>query len=325
MKRPPTPPPAGKDQLHPRSRHRDRYDFAQLVRGSPALAAFVRVNEQAEAALDFADPAAVKALNQALLRHFYGVAHWDIPAGYLCPPIPGRADYVHYLADLLASSNLGIIPKGRAVRVLDIGVGANCIYPIIGHREYGWRFVGADTDAVALRAARQLVAANPGLAGTIDCRPQPDPAHVLVGIINPGEVFDATICNPPFHASAAEAAASTQRKVANLGHTRRRTPLRNFGGQSNELWYPGGEEEFVRRLVAESRQFAHCCYWFTTLISKKMTLPSIYYFLRQAEAVEVRTVEMAQGQKKSRFVAWTFLSEEEQETWRATRWAGLLS
>lgn len=325
MKRPPTPPPAGKDQLHPRSRHRDRYDFAQLVRGSPALAAFVRVNEQAEAALDFADPAAVKALNQALLRHFYGVAHWDIPAGYLCPPIPGRADYVHYLADLLASSNLGIIPKGRAVRVLDIGVGANCIYPIIGHREYGWRFVGADTDAVALRAARQLVAANPGLAGTIDCRPQPDPAHVLVGIINPGEVFDATICNPPFHASAAEAAASTQRKVANLGHTRRPTPLRNFGGQSNELWYPGGEEEFVRRLVAESRQFAHCCYWFTTLISKKMTLPSIYYFLRQAEAVEVRTVEMAQGQKKSRFVAWTFLSEEEQETWRATRWAGLLS
>ncbi len=325
MKRSPTPPPAGKDQLHPRSRHRDRYDFAQLVHGSPALAAFVRVNEQAEAALDFADPAAVKALNQALLRHFYGVAHWDIPAGYLCPPIPGRADYVHYLADLLASSNLGIIPKGRAVRVLDIGVGANCIYPIIGHREYGWRFVGADTDAVALRAARQLVAANPGLAGTIDCRLQPDPAHVLTGIINPGEGFDATICNPPFHASAAEAAASTQRKVANLGHTRRPTPPRNFGGQSNELWYPGGEEEFVRRLVAESRQFAHRCYWFTTLISKKLTLPSIYYFLRQAEAVEVRTVEMAQGQKKSRFVAWTFLSEEEQETWRATRWAGLLS
>ncbi len=323
MKRPPTPPPAGKDQLHPRSRHRDRYDFAQLVRSSPALAAFVPGN-QAEATLDFADPAAVKALNQALLRHFYGVAHWDIPAGYLCPPIPGRADYVHYLADLLADSNLGIIPGGRAVRVLDIGVGANCIYPIIGHREYGWRFVGADTDAVALRAAKNIVATNPGLAGTIDCRLQPDPAHVLTNIINPGEVFDATICNPPFHASAAEAAASTQRKVANLGHARRPTPLRNFGGQNNELWYPGGEEGFVRQLVAESRQFARSCYWFTTLISKKTTLPSIYYFLQQAEAVQVRTIEMAQGQKKSRFVAWTFLSEEEQETWRATRWEGLV-
>ena len=322
MKRPPTPPPAGKDQLHPRSRHRDRYDFAQLIRSSPALAAFVQGN-QAAAALDFADPAAVKALNQALLRHFYGVAHWDIPAGYLCPPIPGRADYVHYLADLLAGSNLGVIPGGRAVRVLDIGVGANCIYPIIGHREYGWRFVGADTDAGALRAARNIVAANPELAGTIDCRLQPAPAHVLTNIINPGEAFDATICNPPFHASAAEAAASTQRKVANLGHARRPTPLRNFGGQNNELWYPGGEEGFVRQLVAESRQFAQRCYWFTTLISKKMTLPSIYYFLKQAEAAQVHTIEMAQGQKKSRFVAWTFLSEEEQAAWRMKRWAGL--
>jgi len=317
----PTPPPAGKDQLHPRSRHRGRYDFAQRVPASPALAAFVRVNQFGDASLDFADPAAVKALNQALLKHFYGIAHWDIPAGYLCPPIPGRADYVHYLADLLATSNGGVVPSGRAVRVLDIGVGANCIYPIIGHREYGWRFVGADTDAVALRAARHIVAANPGLAGTIDCRLQPDPAHVLEGIINPGEVFDATICNPPFHASAAEAAASTQRKTTNLGHARRSTPVRNFGGHGSELWCPGGEEGFVRRLVAESRQLARSCYWFTTLISQKLTLRSIYYFLEQAGAVQVRTIEMAQGQKKSRFVAWTFLSEEEQAAWRAQRWA----
>ena len=325
MKHPPTPPPAGqdKDQLHPRSRHRDRYDFAQLSRSSPALAAFVRVNQSGEPALDFANPAAVKALNQALLKHFYGVAQWDVPAGYLCPPIPGRADYVHYLADLLAAGNQGVIPRGRAVRVLDVGVGANCIYPIIGHQEYGWRFVGTDTDAVALRAARHLVAANPDLAGSIDCRPQPDPAHVLTNIFNPGEVFDATMCNPPFHASAAEAAASTQRKVANLGQARRPTPTRNFGGQANELWTPGGEEEFVRRLVAESRPLAQRCHWFTTLISKKTTLLSIHYFLRQAEAAQVHTIDMAQGQKKSRFVAWTFLSEEEQAAWRAQRWAGL--
>lgn len=324
MKRPPTPPPAGqaKDQLHPRSRHRDRYDFAQLARSSPALAAFVQANPFGEASVDFAEPAAVKALNQALLKHFYGVAHWDIPAGYLCPPIPGRADYVHYLADLLGDSNLGVIPRGRAVRVLDVGVGANCIYPIIGHREYGWRFVGTETDAGALRAARHIVAANPGLQGAIACRPQPDPAHVLAGIVNPGEVFDATMCNPPFHASAAEAAASTQRKVANLGRARHPTPPRNFGGQPNELWYPGGEESFVRQLVAESRPLAQRCYWFTTLISRKATLLSIGYFLRQAEAVQVRTIEMAQGQKKSRFVAWTFLTAEEQATWQAQRWAG---
>jgi len=315
--------PADKDQLHPRNRHRGRYDFAQLVQSSPALGAFVRANEFGDTSIDFADPAAVKALNQALLRHFYGVDTWDIPAGYLCPPIPGRADYIHYLADLLAESNGGVVPTGRNVRVLDVGVGANCIYPILGHREYGWRFVGSDTDALALRASRQLVAANPALAGAIDCRQQPDPQHMLAGIVKPGEVFDATLCNPPFHTSAKEAAAATQRKTDNLGHSRGRSgpPTRNFGGQSNELWYPGGEEAFLRQLIAESRQLSKASYWYTALVSQKITLRSAYYFLEQAEAVQVKTIEMAQGQKKSRFVAWTFLTEDEQATWRQTRWA----
>jgi len=312
-------PPADKDQLHPRNRHRGRYDFAELVQTSPALAPFVRANEFQDQSIDFADPAAVKALNQALLRHFYGVENWDIPAGYLCPPIPGRADYIHYLADLLAESNDGTVPTGRTVRVLDIGVGANCIYPILGHQEYGWRFVGSETDAVALRAAKQLVAANPGLAGAIDCRQQPDPQHMLAGIIKPGEVFDATICNPPFHASAAEAAAATQRKTDNLGHVRRSAPTRNFGGQSNELWYAGGEEAFLRQFIAESKQLPKASTWYTALVSKKSTLISVYYFLKLAEAVQVKTIEMAQGQKKSRFVAWTFLTEEELAARRQAR------
>lgn len=304
-------PPADKDQLHPRNRHRGRYDFAQLVQASPALAPFVRPNEFGTTGIDFADPAAVKALNQALLKQFYGVESWDIPTGYLCPPIPGRADYLHYLADLLAEYNGGKIPTGRQVRVLDVGVGANCIYPILGHREYGWRFVGADTDSVALNAAKQLVAANPTLTGAIDCRLQPDPGHMLVGVMKSGEVFDATICNPPFHASAAEAAAATQRKTANLSGNRRAEPNRNFGGQSNELWYAGGEEAFLRQLIAESKQLPRASTWYTSLISKKPSLLSAHYFLKQAEAVQVRTIEMAQGQKKSRFVAWSFLTEEE--------------
>jgi 23S rRNA (adenine1618-N6)-methyltransferase len=46
------------------------------------------------------------------------------------PPIPGRADYIHYIADLLATTNSGI-PKETEYKDWDIGVGANCIYPII--------------------------------------------------------------------------------------------------------------------------------------------------------------------------------------------------
>lgn len=85
---------------HPRSRHRDRYDFEALVRDTPELQPLVIGDPSGSASIDFANPAAVKLLNRALLKTCYGVSHWDIPPGYLCPPIPSRADYLHHLADL---------------------------------------------------------------------------------------------------------------------------------------------------------------------------------------------------------------------------------
>jgi len=311
--------PAEKDGLHPRNRHRGRYDFAALVASSPELGAFVQVNTFQDESIDFANPAAVKALNRALLRQVYGVDYWDIPPGYLCPPIPGRADYLHYLADLLAEGNGGEIPRGPAVRALDIGMGANCIYPILGHQEYGWRFVGSDIDPVALRAAQQIVAANPALTGAIEGRLQPSQTAIFQGIIRPGEVFDVSLCNPPFHASAADAVAGTRRKLTNLGTGRGPKPVLNFGGQGAELWCAGGEEGFVRRMVRESALMPASCRWFTTLVSKKDTLPGVYQALKRAEATAVRTVAMAHGQKKSRLVAWTFFTAAQHAAWPAER------
>ena len=311
---------AEKDQLHPRNPHRAPYDFPLLSKVSPALAAFVRPNPYGSLSIDFADPTAVKALNRALLKHFYGVEHWDIPKGYLCPPIPGRADYVHYLADLLAESNGGVLPPGEEITVLDVGVGANCIYPIIGRRAYGWHFVGSDVDGVAVRAAQQIEAANPSLAGAIEARLQPARTRIFDGLIQSGELFDLTMCNPPFHTSAAAAAAGSQRKTSGLGTGRGTRPVLNFGGQNHELWCEGGEASFIRRMVQESGRRPRTAYWFTSLVSKKETLPGVYRALKTAGAIEVRTIEMAQGQKKSRLVAWTFLTPAQQDAWRKTRW-----
>ena len=69
----------------------------------------------------------------------------------------------HYTADLLASSNNQILPKGKKIKVLDVGVGANCVYPIIGHQEYGWGFVGSDIDDIAIRAAKNIIEVNAAL------------------------------------------------------------------------------------------------------------------------------------------------------------------
>ena len=310
-----------KKGLHPRSRHQGRYDFAQLIACSPELAACVAPNAYGDASIDFADPVAVRALNRALLKLHYGVDGWDIPARYLCPPIPGRADYLHYMADLLALSNGGVIPHGPAIRVLDIGVGANCIYPLIGHSEYGWSFVGTDIDRAALTSAQVALDANPGHRDAVTLRYQASRAAVFTGVVLTDELFDLVLCNPPFHASASEARAGTERKWNNLGKAvpGNKAPVLNFGGQDSELCCPGGEEGFVARMIAESAQFPNHCLWFSALVSKATSLPAIYRALKKAGVHTSQTIEMAQGQKKSRVVAWTFLAERQQQAWRNRR------
>jgi 23S rRNA (adenine1618-N6)-methyltransferase len=248
-----------------------------------------------------------------LLKKFYAISIWDIPKKYLCPPIPGRADYLHYIADLLGNLNSGVIPKGELVNMLDIGVGANAIYPLIGNHEYGWRFVGADIDSNALKNAQKIVDAN-ALSDQIELRFQTSPVSFFKGVIKEGEFYNLTMCNPPFHASLAQAQAGTQRKWRGLGKTVSKSRLvdksavLNFGGKSNELYCEGGEKAFVTAMINESKQFSTQCLWFTTLISKAASLPSVYSALKKVNAVEVKTIEMTQGQKQSRIVAWTFIN-----------------
>ena len=314
------PPLLEKLSLHPRNRHRGRYDFAQLSQALPALKNFLVANpfDANELTIDFANPAAVMTLNAALLKAFYAVESWRVPPGYLCPPIPGRADYVHHAADLLARDRNGIIPRGPDIRVLDIGVGANCIYPLIGHHEYGWRFVGSDTDVVALAAAQRILDANVStgakadLSAAIEFRLQAPPQKIFEGILTPDDRFDFVLCNPPFHASARAAEAGAARKWKNLGKTGNleSNPKLNFGGHAAELWCEGGEVGFVGRMVAESAQLQTRSQaqvsWFSALVSREENLPAIYSALKAVGARRVETIDMAQGQKKSRIVAWHF-------------------
>ncbi len=306
------PPILEKLSLHPRNRHRGRYNFAELVAALPALQSFLIANpfDANEFTIDFSNADAVQALNAALLKSFYGVEAWSVPPGYLCPPIPGRADYLHNVADLLAMNHNDTIPRGPSIRVLDIGVGANCIYPLIGQHEYGWSFVGSEVDAVALGAAQKIVDANAGLAAAIELRLQASPQKIFDGVFTPDDRFDLVLCNPPFHASAQEAEAGSTRKWKNLGKAGKResksAPKLNFGGQASELWCEGGEVGFICRMATESAQYKTQVAWFTALVSRSENLPAIFAALREVGANQVETVDMAQGQKKSRIVAWNF-------------------
>jgi 23S rRNA (adenine1618-N6)-methyltransferase len=77
----PTRPSGAAAGLHPRNRHQGRYDFALLMAHCPELSAFLITTPAGGTSLDFGNPQAVRALNRALLKVQYGVAHWDIPDG----------------------------------------------------------------------------------------------------------------------------------------------------------------------------------------------------------------------------------------------------
>ncbi|MEZ9072315.1 23S rRNA (adenine(1618)-N(6))-methyltransferase RlmF [Vibrio splendidus] len=329
--------------LHPRNQHTGRYDFELLVAALPELKEHLIKNPVGEDTINFSDPLAVKLLNKALLAHHYGVKHWDIPAGYLCPPIPGRADYIHRVADILNSDGQGEPYNHASVKALDIGVGANCIYPIIGATEYKWRWTGTDVDSVSIKTANFIAESNPNLKGKIRARLQADSESIFEGVIKDNERYDVTICNPPFHSSLEEAEKGSQRKLDNLAANRAKKagqsfkpetnkkpvkldkltkqdkPTLNFGGQKSELWCPGGEAAFIMKMARESQLFATQVLWFTTLISKKDNVDMVRSELGKLRAKQVKVVEMSQGQKVSRFIAWTFMDDEQRQEWIALK------
>lgn len=283
---------------HPRNKHKDGYDFEALKEIAPELHDYVKPNKYGATSIDFANQKAVKALNKALLQKGYGIENWDIPAGYLIPPIPGRADYIHHLADLIGEK--------KDIKCLDIGTGANCIYPTLAASEYNWKTVGTEIDSKAVKVAKAIVASNPRISNSIEIRLQPDSDSYFKNVVKKHERFDLCLCNPPFHANAEEANSISVKKFNNLNRTRIKDANPNFQGQANELWCKGGEERFIRNMIYESFDFANQFGWFTTLVARKGHLRGIYKALDKVKVTEVKTVAMEQGNKKSRFVAWRF-------------------
>ncbi|WP_241607049.1 23S rRNA (adenine(1618)-N(6))-methyltransferase RlmF [Rosenbergiella australiborealis] len=293
--------------MHPRNRYQGHYDLAALFKVEPQLEQWSIFTPTGKLSLDFSQPQAVKLLNKALLYYWYQL-RWELADDHLCPPIPGRADYIHHLADCLAEDNVAY--TGPQMSILDIGCGANCIYPLLGHAEYGWRFTGSDTQAESIRAAQNIIAANPHLNRSIRLRRQKQPGKIFEGIIQPNEFYHATMCNPPFHDSANSAAQGTARKNTQLGLN---THQLNFAGRHHELWCEGGETGFITTMIEESVSFHHQVLWFTTLVAKQQNLEPLKKELKRQGIPVIRQIEMGQGNKKSRLLVWSFYNKQQRK------------
>jgi 23S rRNA (adenine1618-N6)-methyltransferase len=293
--------------LHKNNIHNSSYDFELLCANENSLKEFVFENKYDTNTIDFSSSNAVKALNKALLKTHYNISYWDIPQNYLCPPIPGRADYIHYISDLLG------IKSSSNILGLDIGVGANGIYPILGNSIYNWKFVCSDISSDAINNVNKIIQNNPKLKDNITCILQNEKHEIFNNIINPNDRFDFTMCNPPFHSSSKEALKGTNRKNKNLNI---KDNILNFGGMANELWCKNGESAFIKKMIKQSIIYKYNVLWFTTLVSKKENLKDIQKHLKKLNVFDIKIIEMIQGNKQTRFVAWTFFDEKEQKIWK---------
>ncbi len=297
--------------LHPRNSHQGRYDLDTLCKALPELSTYIVKTDFGDSSINFFNPDAVKTLNKAILFKDYNINYWDIPNGYLCPPIPGRADYIHFLADILnelPEKDTLIHPNFKC---LDIGTGANLIYPIIGHNQYKWQFRASDIDAIALENAKEICAKNPELSNGIEIVLQDNNNVFFKNIVHKDDFFEASVCNPPFHSSQEEASAGTLRKLKNLKAENISEDALNFGGQNNELIYEGGELKFIQDMAKESTKFKRNILWFSSLVSKSAHIHILQRFFSELGVAEQKTIEMGQGNKTSRFIAWTFFSKSE--------------
>ena len=282
--------------FHKNSKHNSGYNFPELVKANPALEGFIIDNSHGNTSIDFSDPKGVKELNKALLLAHYNLTSWNFPDKNLCPPIPGRVDYIHYLSDLLSETDIK-----KDIKILDIGVGASCIYPLLGASEYDWNFVGTDIDIDSLDSAQDIIDDNK-LDSKIELRQQFDEQLILKGIIKDDDSFSATMCNPPFYKSAEEAQGANSRKSRNLGNN----AVRNFAGNNNELWYIGGEKAFLHNYLYESSLYPKSSKWFTSLVSKKDNVKSLEKSSKKLGAIEFKVIPMSQGNKVTRIVCWRF-------------------
>ena len=282
--------------MHSRNTHNTQYNFKELSKVNPDLEKFITKNQHTnDFTIDFSNPKAVVALNKALLLHHYQLQNWELPEGFLCPPIPSRVDYIHHISDLVANEN-------QPIKGLDIGVGANAIYTILGVQVYNWQMVGCDINLESVKAAQQNINFTTKLAEKATIVHQTDNANIFKGIIQPNDYFHFTLCNPPFYTSEEDAAKNAKQKLTNLG---KETTELNFGGQYNELWCNGGEALFLKRMIKQSADFKTQVGYFTSLVSRKENLPKIEKQLKKLKA-NYRIIPMEHGNKKTRFIAWSY-------------------
>ncbi|KAK3421064.1 hypothetical protein EUGRSUZ_G01768 [Eucalyptus grandis] len=329
--------------IHPRNKYSENPpDFALLASLYPSFNPFVSYGRDARPRIDWTDFNATRELTRVLLLHDHGL-HWWIPDGQLCPTVPNRSNYIHWIEDLLSSE---IIPKinnnADNIRGFDIGTGANCIYPLLGASLLGWSFVGTDMMDVALEWAERNVKTNPQISELIEIRKVNTYMDAVLGEDSSKEDLQCygSKTNPSNSIGSESAPVPSSRRddaveensysgppilfgVVRDGETfdfcmcnppffesmeeAGLNPKTSCGGTPQEMVCPGGEKAFITRIIEDSVRLKQSFRWYTSMVGRKSNLKSLIAKLREVGVTIVKTTEFVQGQTCRWGIAWSFV------------------
>lgn len=280
-------------RMHPRNPYRGKDpNHEQLVDQFPELKQYLRPAKRKGDRPTLAlttNPAAAIAYNCALLKRDFGI-NWSIPVGRLCPPIASRVNYVLWVQDLIKLNRPKTQPSVDRVVGIDIGTGANAIYPLLGTAlDSTWHFVATDVDESALSLAKKNMEANPRLQRRIKLKRVSEDARVQAALPPGDGMIDFCMCNPPFFESALDV---------------RIRPDGSTAGTRSELVCQGGEEGFVSGIVRDSVKLGRRVRWYTSMFGKKASVKSTLKLIREAGFTNIATTQFLQGRTTRWGIAW---------------------
>eukprot|EP00466_Bigelowiella_natans_P017952 jgi/Bigna1/88320/estExt_fgenesh1_pg.C_300147 len=286
-------------RMHPRNIYSGKEpDYKELAQKFDFFATHMRVNpDTGRPYIRFNDPKATIALTRALLKKDFNL-EWQIPPGRLCPPVPNRLNYVLWLQDLLKLNKPS--KENQPVVGIDIGTGANCIYPLLGTSLCkSWSFIATDADEKALEIAKMNVDAN-HLQSRIQLRKVDQSARLQAALKSEdGDQIAFCMCNPPFFGSTLDIKQTNDATLV---------------GTKEELVCEGGEEKFVEGIIQDSIRLKHRVRWYTTMLGKKSSVKTVLRMLREADVKNVVTTAFLQGRTSRWGVGWCYEPARIQDT-----------
>ena len=263
-------------------------DFKFLSEEFPEFKKYVYINKYGGYSINWKNPNSIKELVKTILNKFLNIIYYEIPENFLVPTLTSRYNYLNYINKLFTKFKI----ENKEKILIDIGTGANIIYPLLGYKLYNWNFIASEINEDAIKIGKKIIKEN-NLEKEIFIFKQNDSKKIFENIININKKYLCSICNPPFFD------INTEIKKDNL--------YTDNEYNYNEVYCEGGEIFFIKEMIKESYIYKKNIFLFSSLIGRKNNMKKIYSVIKNIKEISLlNKTTIKQGKNARWIIIWSF-------------------